>query len=210
MRNVTPIKINEFRVSDGTTANSTNAFIELYNAGASDVDISDWTLTEHPTQQAVFSAVKIPARNEARGARLLPARPLDLRTGGPGARGRHGHQREEHGRHARRRFDQIDTGAGAETRTIARIGTAAGSSTTVWQPLPDGPVITIPAGATTVPVTSVAGFAVGEKIALGYGATLSRRLARTRALRGRDGDRGRQARHAGVPWGGRVAGAHQH
>ena len=32
-------------------------------------------------------------------------------------------------------------------------------------------MITIPAGSTNVPVTSVAGFAVGEKIALGYGAT---------------------------------------
>ena len=32
-------------------------------------------------------------------------------------------------------------------------------------------MITIPAGSTNVPVTSVAGFVVGEKIALGYGAT---------------------------------------
>ena len=32
-------------------------------------------------------------------------------------------------------------------------------------------MITIPAGSTNVPVTSVTGFAVGEKIALGYGAT---------------------------------------
>ena len=32
-------------------------------------------------------------------------------------------------------------------------------------------MITIPAGSTSVPVTSVAGFAVGEKIAIGYGAT---------------------------------------
>ena len=32
-------------------------------------------------------------------------------------------------------------------------------------------MITIPAGSTNVPVTSVAGFAVGEKIAIGYGAT---------------------------------------
>src|SRR4051812_44818409 len=31
VRNVSPIKINEFRVSDGTPANATNAFIELYN-----------------------------------------------------------------------------------------------------------------------------------------------------------------------------------
>src|SRR5262249_36855576 len=65
----------------------------------------------------------------------------------------------------------IDTGAAVETRKIASVGTAAGSVTTVWQPLPDGPVVPIPAGATNVPGTSVAGFAVGEKIALGYGAT---------------------------------------
>src|SRR6185436_16925383 len=50
-------------------------------------------------------------------------------------------------------------------------GTAAGNATTLWQPLPDGPVMTIPTGATSVPVTSVNGFAVGEKIAIGYGAT---------------------------------------
>ena len=67
---------------------------------------------------------------------------------------------------------QIDTGARtSETRKIAGIGTAAGVSTTLWQPLPDGPVITVPAGSSNVPVTSVAGFTVGEKIALGYGAT---------------------------------------
>jgi non-reducing end alpha-L-arabinofuranosidase len=37
--------------------------------------------------------------------------------------------------------------------------------------LPDGPVITIPAGSTSVPVERVNGFAVGQKMALGYGAT---------------------------------------
>ena len=65
----------------------------------------------------------------------------------------------------------IGSGADAETRKIASLGTAAGAATTLWQPLPDGPVIAIPAGATNVPVTSTAGFAVGEKIAIGYGAT---------------------------------------
>jgi hypothetical protein len=65
----------------------------------------------------------------------------------------------------------IDTGAGVETRKIVSVGTAATPATTLWQPLPDGPVITIPAGATNVPVTNVAGFEVGQKIALGHGAT---------------------------------------
>ncbi|HET7469065.1 MAG TPA: arabinofuranosidase catalytic domain-containing protein, partial [Gemmatimonadales bacterium] len=58
VRNVSPIKINEFRT--GTSDNPTNAFIELSNAGATAVDISHWTLTEHPAQQAVFSTVTIP------------------------------------------------------------------------------------------------------------------------------------------------------
>jgi hypothetical protein len=59
VRNVSPIKINEFRT--GTSDNPTNAFIELSNPGATAVDISRWTLTEHPAQQAVFSTVTIPA-----------------------------------------------------------------------------------------------------------------------------------------------------
>ena len=59
LRNVSPIKINEFRT--GTSDNPTNAFIELSNAGATAVDISRWTLTEHPAQQAVFSTVTVPA-----------------------------------------------------------------------------------------------------------------------------------------------------
>jgi hypothetical protein len=61
-RSVSPIKINEFAISSGAPANSTNSFIELYNAGASAVDISNWTVTQHPTQQAIFSSVKIPAK----------------------------------------------------------------------------------------------------------------------------------------------------
>jgi non-reducing end alpha-L-arabinofuranosidase len=171
IRNVSPVKINEFRVSTSSPSNSTNSFIELYNSGASDVDISNWTLTEHPTQQAIFSTVKIPAgtRLATHGFYLLglsgsglaiPARAGDTTL------------------HVRSTTDMtvgdtisIDTGSSAETRKIAKIGTAANSSTTVWQPLPEGPVITIPAGSINVPVTSTTGFVVGEKIALGYGAT---------------------------------------
>ena len=65
----------------------------------------------------------------------------------------------------------IGAGSSAETRKIAKLGTAATNPTTVWQPLPDGPVITIPVGSTNVPVMSTVGFAVGQKIAIGYGAT---------------------------------------
>ena len=62
VRNVSPIKINEFRLSAGQPPNPTNSFIELYNAGQKSVDISNWTLTLRPGQQAIFSNVNIPAK----------------------------------------------------------------------------------------------------------------------------------------------------
>ena len=61
----------------------------------------------------------------------------------------------------------IDTGSSVATRRITGTGTAAGNHTTLWQPLPDGQVITIPAGSTNVPVTSVAGFVVGDRLTVG-------------------------------------------
>jgi hypothetical protein len=165
VRNVSPIKINEFRA--GSPNNTTNSFIELYNAGEKDVDVSNWSLTEHATQQAIFSAVKIPSGTKlaARGFYLL-----GLSNSGLAASARKGDAAI---------FVRNTTGINAgdtiaidgETRKIVSIGSAASSNTTLWQPLPDGPVITIPAGSTNVPVTSTSGFAVGEKIAIGYGAT---------------------------------------
>jgi hypothetical protein len=170
VRNVSSIRINEFRIGS-SPANSTDSFIELYNAGTRDVDISDWTLTEHPTQQAIFSTVKIPAGTK------LPARGfylLGLSNAGLAVSAHKGdttiHVRSTTGISVGDSIT-IDTGSNVETRKIAIIGTPAGSSTTLWQPLPDGPVITIPVGSTNVPVTSTSGFVVGQKIAIGYGAT---------------------------------------
>ena len=171
VRNVSPIKINEFRISSGSPTNATDSFIELYNAGAQSVDISNWSLTEHPTQQAIFSTVKIPVGTKltAGGFYLL-----GLSNSGLAVPARAGDStisvRSTTGMSVGDTVN-IDNGSDAEIRKIARIGTAASNHTTVWQPLPDGPVITIPVGSSNVPVTSISGFAVGEKIALGYGAT---------------------------------------
>ena len=174
VRNVSPVKINEFRVSG--PANSTNSFIELYNAGTGAVDISNWTLTEHATQQAIFSAVKIPAGTKLASHSFYL---LGLSNSGLAAPARAGDKtiyvRSTEGMSIGDSI-MINTGAGAETRKIANIGTAAGTSTTLWQPLPDGPVITIPIGSTNVPVTGggrgggdLTGFEVGQKIGIGYG-----------------------------------------
>jgi hypothetical protein len=171
VRNVSPVRINEFRISSGPPANSSDSFIELYNAGSRSVDISNWTLTEHPTQQAIFSSVKIPAGTKlAAGGFYL----LGLSNSGLAAAARGGdstvHVRSTAGMTVGNTIT-IDSGSGAEARKIVKIGTAATNHTTLWQSLPEGPVITVPAGSTNVPVMSAAGFKVGDKIALGYGAT---------------------------------------
>jgi hypothetical protein len=171
VRNVSQVKINEFRISSGPPSNSTDSFIELYNAGARQVDISNWTLTEHPAQQAIFSTIKIPAGTKlAAGGFYL----LGLSNSGLAVPARAGdttiNVRNTVGISVGDTIG-IDTGSYMESRKIVSVGTAASSNTTMWQPLPDGPVITIPAGSTNVPVASVSGFVAGEKIALGYGAT---------------------------------------
>jgi len=176
VRNVSAVKINEFRLSDGS-ANATNAFIELYNAGAKEVDISGWTLTQHQIQQAIFGNVKIPAGTKlaAHGFYLL-----GLSSSGLAVPARAGdstlHVRSITGLKVGDTIS-IDAGAGMERRTVTAIGSAAGSDTTLWQPAED-PTLTIPAGSTNVPVASVAGFEVGGKIAIGYG-TASNAVGRT-------------------------------
>ena len=170
VRNASPIRINEFRISSGV-ANATDSFIELYNAGSESVDISNWTLTGRPAQQAIFSSVKIPAATKlaphgfyllglANSGLAVPARAGDTTI----------HVRNTTGMLVGDTIG-IDTGSATETRKIASLGTAASNHTTLWQPLPEGPVITIPAGSTNVPVASVEGFAAGQKIAFGHGAT---------------------------------------
>ena len=171
VRNVSPIRINEFRISSGSPANSTNSFIELYNAGPRNVDISNWTLTIRPIKQAVFSAVNIPAKTElASGGFYL----FGLSNSGLAVSAAAGDRTVYVTSTAGMAVaDTINIGDGSvvDTRTIAAIGTAVATNTTIWQPLPDGPVIGVPAGSTNVPVTSTNGFVVGQTFALGYGAT---------------------------------------
>jgi non-reducing end alpha-L-arabinofuranosidase len=171
VRSASPVKINEFRISSGSPDNSTDSFIELYNAGSQSVDISNWSVTEHPTQQAIFSTVRISAGTKlAAGAFYLlglsnsglavPARGTDTTI----------YLRSTAGMSVGDTVS-IDSGSNLEAHKIVKLGTAASNHTTVWQPLPDGPVITLPVGSTNVPVMNTSGFVVGEKIAIGYGAT---------------------------------------
>jgi hypothetical protein len=171
VRNVSPVKVNEF--ANGAT----DSFIELYNVGDSEVDLSNWVLTEHPMAQPIYSAVKIPSGTKltAKGfyvfglsdsGLVVPAEKGDATL----------YVRNTAGMSVGDTL-QIDTGSAMETRKIASLGTAAGAGTTVSQTLPDGPIITIPPGSTSVPYGGGFGggglqLEAGQKIAIGYGTTI--------------------------------------
>jgi hypothetical protein len=163
VRNVLPIKINEVRL--GTSANSTNQFIELYNASAGAIDLSNWTLIHTASQWAPVKLATIPAGTKlASGAFYL----LGLAGSGLAAPASTGattiHVRSTTGFEAGQKID-----VQGETRTVVSVGTAAAPMTTVFIPVSTGPWITIPAGSTNLPVTSAAGFEVGQKIGIDAG-----------------------------------------
>jgi hypothetical protein len=163
VRNVLPIKINEVRF--GTSNNLTNQFIELYNASDHTVDISHWSLIHTKSEWAPVKLATIPARtNLASGAYYL----LGLAGSGLAAPANPGattiNVRGTSGFDVGQKID-ID----GESRTITSVGTAASSMTTLFVPVSTGPWITIPAGATNLPVTSATGFVTGQKIGIDIG-----------------------------------------
>jgi hypothetical protein len=151
VRDTSPVKINEFRI--GTSTDPTNSFIELDNAGARAVDVSGWTLTEHPTQQPVSSTITIPAHTTlaAHGHYVL-----GLATSGlaapvhPGVRTVN--LRSTTGLKAGDTV-QIGSGSSAETRTIAEVANtgatgprAAGKIGNAVKLSGDGEYVALPTG----------------------------------------------------------------
>ena len=175
VRCTAPVKVNEFSVTEG--------FIELYNASDKAVDLSGWTVRHHAANIPAFSDVCIPS-----GTKLAPKAFYLLGMAGSGlavdaAKGDDViYVRSVEGI---KPGDEILVGG--EKRTVKAVNAPApqqpgpmpgnpfrrpepaGAPTTVWQPLPGGHGIEIPVGSTNIPVTSAAHFAVGQKMAIGYG-----------------------------------------
>jgi len=175
VRNVAPVKINEFKV------NGSDSFIELYNAGTEKVDISGWNIKSHSMHMPIVSQISIPSRTKLGPGEFYL---LSLATSGLSADAAAGDDIIYV-----RSVDGISVGdeisVGGESRKVAALirpdeapeidrffGTPAGipdGTTTVWQPLPEGPVVTFPAGSTNIPVQNTDGFKAGDKMAIGYG-----------------------------------------
>ncbi|MBZ5495670.1 MAG: lamin tail domain-containing protein [Acidobacteriia bacterium] len=163
VRNVLPIKINEVRFS--TSTNATNQFIELYNASASTVDLSNWSLINTQSQWAPVKLATIPAGTKLAGNAFYLLGLSNSGLAAPASRGTTTiNVRSTTGFEVGQQID-ID----GETCTIVTVGTAATAMTTLFVPVSTGPWITIPAGSTNLPVTSSIGFAVGQKIGIDIG-----------------------------------------
>jgi hypothetical protein len=119
VRNVSPIKINEFRA--GTSTNPTSGFIELYNASGRAVDLSHWTLTEHPAQQPVFSTVTVPAGTKLVGHGFYLLGLANSGLAAPASAGATTIDLANTSGLAPGQKVQIGAGPAAETRTIAHI-----------------------------------------------------------------------------------------
>jgi hypothetical protein len=163
VRNVFPVKINEIRFNTGS--NATNQFIELYNAGQNEIDISNWSLVSTPSEWASVRLATIPAGTKiiSKGFYLLGlsgsglVAPANIKDRVIKVRSTDGFETGQ----------QIDIGG--EKHTVASIGTAASPMTTIFVPVSTGPWINIPAGSSNIPVTNAAGFEVGQKIGIDLG-----------------------------------------
>lgn len=158
VRNALPVKINEVGLAAGQ-------FIELYNASAASLDLSGWSLIHTASQWAPVKLASIPAGTKlAPGAFYL----LGLAGSGLAAPASPGattiYVRSTEGFAAGQTID-VD----GETRAIVSVGAAAAPLTNVFIPVSTGPWLTFPAGSTNLPVTSAAGFEVGQKIAIDLG-----------------------------------------
>jgi non-reducing end alpha-L-arabinofuranosidase len=163
VRNVYPAKINEVQLD--TDTDPTSQFIELFNAGDSDVDLSGWNLISTESERAPVMLAVIPTGTK------LPARSfylLSLSGSGLAAPASRGETvinvRSTAGMGAGQQID-ID----GEIRTVATVGTSASPIAMVFVPVSTGPWITIPAGSTNLPVTNATGFEVGQKIGIDPG-----------------------------------------
>jgi hypothetical protein len=160
VRNVPPVKLNEVLLGSGTSQ-----FIELHNAGSTEVDISKWSLVSTASQWAPVKLATIPT-----GTRLAPRGfyLLGLASSGLAAPTAAG-ATVINVRNAEGFAAGQDITVGEETVRIAAVGTSAAAMTTVFIPVSTGPWLTFPAGSTNLPVTSAAGFEVGQKIGIDLG-----------------------------------------
>ena len=147
--------------------NPTDQFIELYNASASAVDLSNWSLIHTPSQWAPVKLATIPAGTKLARRRLLPARPLQFGAGSSRKRGRRPPSMSEAPPASRRARRSISTARPARSSSVGTAATAPDDA--VRSRCPRGRGSLSPPARPTCLSANAAGFEVGQKIGIDIG-----------------------------------------
>lgn len=156
-----PVKINEVCLVN--TEPSGKQFIELYNPSDRDIDLSGWRITASGSGSSVNTIAILKEGtviapkgflllSQAESALSVPAKSGDNEI-----------------------FltKPVSTGEsytiGNDSYKIVKAGKAASAPTSIFIPVSTGPWLEIPAGSTNIPLTSVAGIAVGDKLGIDMG-----------------------------------------
>ena len=163
IRNAFPVKINEVRLSLGSSA--TEQFIELYNASDEDVDISNWSLINTKREFAPVKLATIPSGTKLAANDFYLLWQSGTGLAAPAKKG----ENTIHVLNTNNLRAGQQISIGGETNKIKSIGTPASEMTAIFVPVSTGPWITIPIGSTNIPVIDVSGFEVGQKIGIDLG-----------------------------------------
>ncbi|MBR3012864.1 MAG: lamin tail domain-containing protein [Bacteroidales bacterium] len=160
VRAVEPVKINEvgFPSALGRTS-----FVELYNGGPDDADLSGVDVIVRRSGWAPVKAFTFPDGTIMGPGEFLTLEQSASAVTAPASKG----SSEVHLLYDLSVLDNIEIG-GFQYGIIDR-GTPAGEFTTVFTPVSTGPWVNIPAGSESIPVTSTAGFVPGEAMGIGLG-----------------------------------------
>lgn len=165
IRSAVPVKINEVRFN--TSSNPSNQFIELYNASENEVDISNWMIINTKSEWAPIKLATIPTNTKIAANNFYLLGLANSGLASPAVKG--STTINVLNTTGFKAGEQITVGN--ENHTIKNVGTPASDMTMIFVPVSTGPWITIPAGSTNIPVTSIAGFVVGQKMAIDIGGS---------------------------------------
>jgi non-reducing end alpha-L-arabinofuranosidase len=163
VRNAAPVKINEVRFATG--GNATDQFAELYNASSATVDISGWKLVNTQTFFAPVPLATISANTKLASKSFYLLGLAGSGLAAPATAGASNLNLRSVSGFAAGQSLNIE----GEDRTIRNVGTPATVPTTIFILVSTGPTLTVPAGATNLPVMNATGFTAGEKIGIDAG-----------------------------------------
>ena len=160
VRAVEPVKINEVCIA---SAIGRTSFVELYNAGDEDADLSGVEVVVRRSGWAPVKALAFPAGTTLRPGEFLTLEQSASTVTAPASKG----ATKVHLLYDLSVLDNVEIGG--DQYGIVERGTPAGEFTTVFTPVSTGPWLNVPAGSTSIPVTSTEGFVPGEAMGIGLG-----------------------------------------